>query len=58
MDINMELLDALKSLQAEIHAVYKMKVRRDYSLMVADSIASKVIAKAEGRLTATSGKEE
>ena len=45
-----ELLKALKDLQKEIHAAYKMKVRRDYSLMIADSIASGLIAKAEGRI--------
>lgn len=41
-----ELLDALVNLQKQIHEHYKMNVRKDYSLMVADAQASKAIANA------------
>jgi hypothetical protein len=45
-----EMYEALKELYKELHASrFKMDVKKDYSLMVADSIASKVLFKAEGR---------
>jgi hypothetical protein len=44
-----ELLTALKNVLDEIHKHHKMNVRKDFSLLVADSIARKAIAKAEGR---------
>ena len=45
-----DLLDALKNVLDELHKHHKMNVKKDYSLMVADSVARKAIAKAEGRL--------
>lgn len=45
--INAELLDALVALQKQIHAHYKMNVKKDFSLMLADSQASKAIANAK-----------
>lgn len=42
-----ELLDALINLQSEIHKSYKMNVKKDYSLMLADSQASKAIHEAK-----------
>jgi len=44
-----DLLDALKNVLDELHKHHKMNVKKDYSLMVADSVARKAIAKAEGR---------
>jgi hypothetical protein len=41
-----DLLEALQNLQTQIRAHHKMNVRKDYSLMVADVVASKAIAKA------------
>lgn len=44
-----DLLAALKGLQKQIHAHYKMNVKKDFSLMLADAEAGKAIAKAEGQ---------
>lgn len=44
-----DLLDALTHLQQEIRRAVKFDVKKHYSLMLADSAASKAIAKAEGR---------
>jgi hypothetical protein len=44
-----ELLQALRDLQQELHRVLKLDVKKHYSLMVADAVANKVIAKAEGK---------
>ena len=43
-----ELLKALKELRKQIFAHHKMNVKKDYSLLVADAAASKIIHKAEG----------
>lgn len=43
-----ELLEALELLQVEIRARYKMNVKKDFSLMVADAAATKAIRKAKG----------
>lgn len=44
-----ELLDALRELQKQLHAHIRLDVKKHYSLMVADAIASKAIARAEGK---------
>jgi hypothetical protein len=41
------VLDALKELRKQLRAHIKLDVRKHYSLMVADAIASAAIAKAE-----------
>jgi len=46
--IDKELLQALRDLQERLHDTFKLDVRKHYSLMIADSMASKAIAKAEG----------
>lgn len=46
MEQQQELLDALVNLQKQIHAHYKMNVKKDFSLMVADAQASNAIANA------------
>lgn len=46
-----ELLEALLSLQKEIRNAVKFDVKKHYSLMLADAVASKVIAKATGEVT-------
>lgn len=43
MNNQQDLIDALENLQKEIRAHYKMNVKKDYSLMVADAQASKVL---------------
>lgn len=43
MNNQQDLIDALENLQKEIRAHYKMNVKKDYSLMVADAQASKAI---------------
>lgn len=45
-----ELVQALLNLQRELHSAVKLDVRKHYSLMVADSMASKAIGKAEGKV--------
>lgn len=42
-----ELLEALKELQKQIFAHHKMNVKKDFSLLLATSDASKAINKAE-----------
>ena len=44
-----ELLEALKELKKQIFAHHKMNVKKDFSLLLADAVASKAIAKAEGK---------
>jgi hypothetical protein len=46
--INQELLAALVELRKQVWSHVKMDVKKHYSLMVADSIASAVISKAGG----------
>lgn len=43
-----ELLAALRELQKQVRAHIKLDVKKHYSLMVADVVASKAIARAEG----------
>ena len=43
MNQQQELLDALVNLQKQIHAHYRMNVKKDFSLMLADAQASKAI---------------
>lgn len=50
LELEQELLEALRALQKEVHGAVKFNVRKHYHLMVADAAASKAIAKAEGRL--------
>lgn len=45
------LLEALIGLQRELHAHIRLDVKRHYSLMVADAIASTAISKAKGVAT-------
>ena len=45
-----ELLEALMELKKQIHAHYKMNVKKDFSLLLADAAASKAIAKVEGKI--------
>ena len=47
MSQQQEVFDALVNLQKEIRAHHKMNVKKDYSLMVADAQASKVILMAQ-----------
>ena len=42
------LLEALEGLYRELHSHIRLDVKRHYSLMVADAIASSAIAKAKG----------
>lgn len=47
-----QLLDSLIGLQRQVHAHYKMDVKKHYSLMVADAEANKVIANAKAAMEA------
>ncbi len=42
-----DMYEALKDVLDELHKHHKMNVKKDYSLMIADSMARKAIAKAE-----------
>ena len=43
-----ELLETLKEVKKQIFAHYKMNVKKDFSLLLADAAAGKAIHKAEG----------
>lgn len=43
-----ELLEALENLLDQLHIHHKMNLKKDYSLMLADSVARAAIAKAKG----------
>lgn len=49
-NLNDELLDATKHLLTELYEHHPMKVKKDFSLMVAASAVETIIAKAEGRI--------
>jgi hypothetical protein len=44
-----ELLAAIKELSEQIRAHHPLNVRKDYSLMLADAAAMKVVLKVEGK---------
>lgn len=44
-----DMYEALKDLQMQVRAHFKLDVKKHYSLMVADVIANKALAKAEGK---------
>lgn len=55
--IQAELLDALVNLQKQIRAHHKMNIKKDYSLMVADAQASKVIRNVNAALASCSTRQ-